>query len=149
MENIRESVDVEKIMNDIRAQIEKEGLVDDLPSFSKVNINMPENMEKYQPSEDIREEIARLKECAEYANWNKFIGTTYPVTEASPVKRMIKKVLNHLSRPSMRPVTERITQENVYLSKSISILTGIVEKQQEIIERLEKEAESKTREEER
>ena len=133
-------IDVKKIMDEIKAQIEAEGLKDDLPAFSQVKIHENGPVEDYS-IQDINGAMEKLKEYASIADERKYIDAVYPI-EGSFLKRNTKKILHRLCRSSLFPVTERVSQENMYISQCINLLTAIVDKQQKTISELEKKFDS-------
>lgn len=106
-----EQINIDAIMDEIRAEVEKNGPYEQLPDFNDQPIMEP-----------------RVKE------WT--VECAYPAT-GNPLKRAYTKLVSKLVRAALFPVTERITKTNLEIKTCMDEMASMIEEQRETIEALE------------
>ena len=111
-----EQINIDAIMEEIRADVEKNGPYDQLPDFNDQPIMEPRVTEW-------------TVECA------------YPAESGNPLKRAYTKVISKIVRAALFPVTERITRTNLEIKTCMDEMASMIEEQREEIETLTKRVE--------
>ena len=105
-------VNVEKIMEEIRAEARKKGEGEYVPGMEEL------------PTSTLRQ-----------FDWT--VSSAYPVTEGNPIKRIYTKIVSKLIRCVTFPLTKRVTKTNQALKGCIDEMTVVIEGQQKTIRELE------------
>ena len=116
-----EEISVERIMNEIKAEIKKKGCKPSDLKFSDVKIKNPKNFDQ---------EIFDNALSEACLNWQ---VEMYPVVSGGKVKRFVKKVIRKLVRPSFYGQMKKQEKFNV---NSVTALNEMSKKIHELEERI-------------
>lgn len=126
-------VDVGRIMEDIKREIDTKGLFDELPAFgqvSMVHFQIPEGSD----STGLRHKVqSAMANCA--------VSAVYPV-EGGLLKRLFKKASQKATRCSIGPLSLRVTETNTSIFQCLDYAATIIEQQQQQIAELNEKLES-------
>lgn len=121
-------LDIEKIMEEIRAEALKRAPAEDLPEFSKM------------PKED-RRAGDQLKEQVKLLTDNYVIPVNYQDPSRNPLKRLYKKIMVKAVNCATAPMSVRVTETNLALKTALEKAVEVIEAQEKRIAELEKKAE--------
>jgi hypothetical protein len=112
------SINIEEIMEEIRADIKARGYTDDILSFD----NVPDDSAKTADfnSSDFSADIAYIRD-----QWNVMIATTE--INNSKLKRLIKRIIRKMSFFLLFPITTQQSQFNLSVSKILIDITARME----------------------
>ena len=118
-------LDIEKIMEEIRAEALKRTPAEDLPEFS--------NMSKINGrlGEELEEQVKRL--TADYV-----IPVSYQDPSRNPLKRLYKKIMVKAVNCATAPMSVRVTETNLALKTALEKAVEVIEAQEKRITELEK-----------
>ncbi len=120
------AVNIEKIMAEIRAEVEKNGPYEDLPSFDEIPI--PRLDQPTAPAALGGSIAARLADVE--------IPPVYPIPAGNPLKRLYKRVVAKVVRCATFPITVRATETNRMFRDCLNQEAAVIEEQQRQIEAL-------------
>ena len=130
---INDMVNVEKIMQQIRRDIEARWLTDDALSFSNIPINPADNAEEYDPAA-LNELLGVLG-----GRWN--VAPSRPIVSRSgPLGKIIiffKKVVRKCIRFYIEPIVADQNESNQLVFESLSHMAAYMQKQSSWNERLD------------
>ena len=125
-EAAEETLDIEKIMQEIRAEAKKYGPCDDLPSFSQIP---PEG----ELSVDyLRRRVGELTK--DYT-----IPLSFKDPARNPLKRLIKKMMVKAAGCATVPLSQKVTETNLALRTALGETINVMEEQQKQIDELTKQ----------
>ena len=111
-----DNINIEKIMNEIRKQIQEEGLKDDALEFKEIGIGsfIPPIFK-----------IEALEEEIQSANENMFIDFDVEI-RTSPIKKVIKKVIKKLMYFQLKPVVSDQNLYNMSVVRTINLIYSYI-----------------------
>ena len=121
-------LDIEKIMEEIRAEALKRAPAEDLPEFSKM-------------SKENGCAVDQLKEQVKLLTDDYVIPVSYQDPSRNPLKRLYKKIMVKAVNCATAPMSVRVTETNLALKTALEKAVEVIEKQEKRIEELEKKAE--------
>ena len=125
-EAAEETLDIEKIMQEIRTEAKKYGPCDDLPSFSQIP---PEG----ELSVDyLRRRVGELTK--DYT-----IPLSFKDPARNPLKRLIKKMMVKAAGCATVPLSQKVTETNFALKTALGEAINVMEEQQKQIDELTKQ----------
>ena len=123
-----EVLDIEAIMEEIRAEVRKNGPYEEIPGFDTI------------PKTE-RTTAASLKKDVEELTADYEIPLTFPEPEGNALKRLYKKCAARAVRCVTVPLSARATETNLGLKTALEKAVEVIEQQQQRIEELEKKVE--------
>lgn len=124
-------VNVEKIMEEIREEVEKSGPWPEIPSFEDAGKGIGYSAD----ARGLRSHIEELTN--DYV-----IPISFPDMGGNPLKKLYKKIVTKAVRCATAPMSTRITETNEALKTALEEAGDVIEKQQEQIDRLTKQVEA-------
>lgn len=121
-------LDIEKIMEEIKAEARRWEPCEDLPAFERM------------PKEDLRkgEKLrAQVKELTD----DYVIPQSFDYPSRNPLKNLYKKMAKKAMRCVVAPMSERVTDTNLRLKTALEKAVEVIEEQEKRIAELEKKAE--------
>ena len=127
---MEETINIEEIMQQIRAEIKEKGYSADMLSFQ--DVECPAEKENFHYDE---------KECLDIVNCvnrDSHIPWTGELNQGG-VKAFVKKIIRKLTGFLIAPIVERQNQFNSDVTRSINQFMGYMEQQNEKIENYERD----------
>jgi hypothetical protein len=121
-------LDIEKIMEEIRAEALKRTPAEELPDFSRM------------PKEDKRA-VKKLREEVKLLTDDYVIPVNYQDPSRNPLKRLYKKIMVKAVNCATAPMSVRVTETNLALKTALEKAVEVIEAQEKRIAELEKKAE--------
>ena len=121
-------LDIEKIMEEIRAEARRWAPEEDLPEFGK----MPKT--DTHKGEKLRAEVRQLTDDYQ-------IPVNYADPSRNPLKRIYKKIMVKAVNCATAPMSVRVTETNLSLKTALEKAVEVIEEQEKRIAELEKKAE--------
>ena len=121
-------LDIEKIMEEIRAEALKRAPAEDLPEFSKMS------KENGRAGDQLKEQVKLLTD-------NYVIPVNYQDPSRNPLKRLYKKIMVKAVNCATAPMSVRVTETNLALKTALEKAVEVIEAQEKRIAELEKKAE--------
>ena len=121
-------LDIEKIMEEIRAEALKRTPAEELPDFSGM------------PKEDKRA-VKKLREEVKLLTDDYVIPVNYQDPSRNPLKRLYKKIMVKAVNCATAPMSVRVTETNLALKTALEKAVEVIEAQEKRIAELEKKAE--------
>lgn len=121
-------LDIEKIMEEIRAEARRWAPEEELPEFGK----MPKT--DTHKGEKLRAEVRQLTD-------NYQIPVNYADPSHNPLKRIYKKIMVKAVNCATAPMSVRVTETNLGLKTALEKAVEVIEEQEKRIAELEKKAE--------
>ena len=121
-------LDIEKIMEEIRAEALKRTPAEELPEFSRM------------PKEDKRA-VKKLREEVKLLTDDYVIPVNYQDPSRNPLKRLYKKIMVKAVNCATAPMSVRVTETNLALKTALEKAVEVIEAQEKRIAELEKKAE--------
>ena len=131
-----QTIDVEKIMDEIRQEIREKGYNDSMLSFKDVDSS--EYLKKLKP-EDVFD-LAELEMQVQIANMRAEVPWYHQV-EGSAIANFVKKVIRKLIRFVIIPINEEQNAYNAAAAESLTQLLAYVKEQEQTIAKLQGEVE--------
>ena len=131
-----ETIDVEKIMEEIRQEIREKGYDASMLSFQDV-----EGQEELPLGQEEKFRLEELERRVQESSLHAEVPWYYPAEGSLPV-RLVKKVIRKLIRFAYVPIVESQNRENQMLAQSLRQVLAYVKEQQERVEILEKRLEA-------
>jgi methyl-accepting chemotaxis protein len=122
------TIDVEKIMEEIRAEIKEKGYTSDMLSFQDVQHTV---VEEYSYNEAEYLELVRRLNTDAYVPWYRDLGV-------NGVKRFVKKVIRRMISFVVAPMSEEQNRFNSEVCQAVNQLQGYIEQQKHVIETCQK-----------
>lgn len=126
-------IDVEKIMEEIRAEIKEKGYTNDLPDFVDVSCTISPSHKGLFDKAEYREDIQYLNE-----HWN---VSAYRPLVGNGIKVFIQKVIRKCTKFYVEPIVREQNGFNAKATTAFNILNLYIEKMQEENELLKKRIE--------
>ena len=120
-----ETLDIEKIMEEIRTEARKYGPCDDMPSFEEI-----------PPEGELSVEYLRRK--VNELTKDYMIPLSYKDPARNPVKRLIKKIAAKAAGTATVPMAQKVTETNLAMKTALGEAIDVMEEQQRQIEELAK-----------
>ena len=121
-------LDIEKIMEEIRAEAAKREPYKEEPAFEQVS-----GVER-QKAERLKEQVEKLTDDYEIpANYQ----ARFP--SRNPIKKAYRKIATRAMRCVAAPMGERVTETNLAMKKALEKAVEVIEEQEKRIEALEKQ----------
>ena len=127
-ETEEEKLDIEKIMEEIRAEARKWAPEGELPAFDKM------------PKSDTRK-CAKMIEQVRQLTDDVTIPVQYQDPSRNPLKRAYKKMMQKAVNCATAPMSVRVTETNTALKTALEKALEVIEEQEKRIAELEKKAE--------
>jgi len=118
-------LDIEKIMEEIRAEALKRAPAEDLPEFSKIS------MINGRIGEELEAQVKQL--TADYV-----IPVRYQDPSRNPLKRLYKKIVLKAVNCATAPMSVRVTETNLALKTALEKAVEVIEAQEKRIAELER-----------
>ncbi len=115
------SVDVSKIMADIKREIKEKGLYDELPAFEQVTILNNQEINAL--------DATGLRNRIQGAKANTAVPADYPV-EGNALKRLFKKASQKFTRCTIGPMSIRLTDNHAAILDCLEYACNVIEQQQ-------------------
>ena len=122
---IEGKLDIEKIMEEIRAEALKRAPAEDLPEFSKMS------MINGRIGEDLEVQVKQL--TADYV-----IPARFEDPSRNPLKRLYKKIMVKAVNCATAPMSVRVTETNLALKTALERAVEVIEAQEKRIAELER-----------
>ena len=123
-----EVLDIEAIMEEIRAEVRKRGPYEEIPGFDTI-------------PKTVTTSAADLKKSVEELTADCEIPPSFPPQGGNPVKRLYKKAVTGAVRCATVPLSARVTETNQGMRKALEMAVEVIGQQQRRIEELEKKVE--------
>lgn len=127
MANKQATVDITKIIAEIRAEIREKGLNDDLPGFKEVGI--------VDYSVITQVDINALRQRVQTLMDNCQVSAVYS-TEGNAIKRFYKKLIYKATRCVTGPMALRMSDTNHSITQCMNSMVNIIDQQQKQINEL-------------
>ena len=121
-------LDIEKIMEEIRAEALKRAPAADLPEFAKIS------KENGRAGDQLKEQVKLLTD--DYV-----IPVSYQDPSRNPLKRLYKKIMVKAVNCATAPMSVRMTETNLAMKTALEKAVEVIEAQEKRIAELEKKAE--------
>ena len=121
-------VDVEKIMEEIREEVRRNGPYERIPSFDDIPV----------PQEEAEGPVSSLRMFVAERTADLTIPPVFPLEETNPLKRFYKRLASKLVRCATFPLSQRVTETNVRQKECLEAMAQTIEKQQFEIEELKR-----------
>ena len=121
-------LDIEKIMEEIRAEALKRTPAADLPEFAKIS------KENGRAGDQLKEQVKLLTD--DYV-----IPVSYQDPSRNPLKRLYKKIMVKAVNCATAPMSVRMTETNLAMKTALEKAVEVIEAQEKRIAELEKKAE--------
>lgn len=116
-------IDIQKIMEEIKEEVRRNGPYDEIPAFDDIPI----------PSDKLGGDISRYKLID---SQDLTIPVVYPVESSNPLAKIFKQIMNKLTRCSVSPMAARISETNVKLKAGLCYAMDRIQNQQDLIDEL-------------
>ncbi len=114
------SVNIEEIMNDIRAEIKEKGYTaDGILSFNEIATVSTNRVENNFSVNDYNGVVS-------YLNTAYAVPVSMPLP-GNPIIVFIKKIIRKFTRVTIRPVTEHQTEYNAYTARAFGMISTYIE----------------------
>lgn len=113
------SVNIEEIMNDIRAEIKEKGYTSDMLSFNDVAaVSLTAGEEGFSKDD--------YNGVVSYLNAAHVVPVSMPLP-GNPIIVFIKKIIRKFTRVTIRPITEHQTVYNAYTARAFNMIGSYME----------------------
>ena len=116
-------INIEKIMDDIRAEIKENGYTSDMLSFSDVVGTVTISIDKFDKAE--------FNGVVTYLGASNTVPLSMPL-KGNPIIVFIKKVIRKLTRVTIRPIAQHQTEYNAYTARAFTMVGNYIEENSEI-----------------
>lgn len=130
-------INVEKIMEEIRAEIKKKGYVDDLPDFSDTFCTIAPSHRGIFDKDEFQKSVQYLNENWNIQAYRQLVGNGL----AGKIKVLIRKIIRKCIKFYIEPIVEEQDKFNAKVTTSFNILTLYVTQMQEENDKLKKQIE--------
>lgn len=130
-------INVEKIMEEIRAEIKEKGYVDDLPDFSDTFCTISPSHRGIFDKDEFQETVQYLNENWNVQAYRQLIGNGL----AGKIKILIRKIIRKCIKFYIEPIVEEQDKFNGKVTTSFNILVLYVTQMQEENSNLKKQIE--------
>ena len=120
-----ESLNIEKVMQEIRAEARKYGPCDDMPTFEQI-----------PPEAEATVEYLRRKVNELTKDYT--IPLSFRDPARNPLKRLVKKIMVKAAGCATVPLSQKVTETNLGLKTALEEAIDVMEKQQQQIDELTK-----------
>ena len=127
-EIVETKLDIEKIMEEIRAEARRWAPAEELPAFEKMPKTDSHKCEK------LKAEVKQLTD-------NYQIPVSYEDPSRNPLKRIYKKIMVKAVNCATAPMSVKVTETNLGLKTALEKAVEVIEEQEKRIAELEKKAE--------
>ncbi len=127
-EIVETKLDIEKIMEEIRAEARRWAPAEELPAFEKMPKTDSHKCEK------LKAEVKQLTD-------NYQIPVNYEDPSRNPLKRIYKKIMVKAVNCATAPMSVKVTETNLGLKTALEKAVEVIEEQEKRIAELEKKAE--------
>lgn len=117
-------INIEKIMDDIRAEIKEKGYTSDMLSFSEV-------VGAVTTSDNGKFDKAEFNGVVTYLGASNTVPLSMPL-KGNPIIVFIKKVIRKLTRVTIRPIAQHQTEYNAYTARAFTMVGNYIEENSEI-----------------
>lgn len=117
------TVDIEAIMEEIRAEARKRGCCDDIPAFEQI------------PPET-EDPVAHLKRKVHELTKDYEIPLSFQDPSRNPLKRLVKKAAVRVAGCATVPMSQKITETNLNMKTALEEAVDVMERQQKQIDDL-------------
>ncbi|MBR2474576.1 MAG: hypothetical protein IKB51_06065 [Clostridia bacterium] len=112
-------INIEKIMDDIRAEIKEKGYTADMLSFNEVSSSV-------HASESGQFSVEEYNGVVSYLKTAHVVPVSKPIT-GNPIIVFIKKLIRKFTRVTIRPVVEHQSEYNAFSARALSMVGDYIE----------------------
>lgn len=111
-------INIEKIMDEIRAEIKEKGYTSDMLSFNEVAC--------VSISSDNKFNVGEYNNVVNYLGSANVVPVSMPI-KGNPIMVFIKKLIRKLTRVTIRPITQHQTEYNAYTARAFTMVGRYIE----------------------